>query len=126
MKDRFLDNRGLEPPNPMIRTLEALESRNLLPGAPEDIVLHPRTPYVAEFVARLNPLSVLRATDVMGPATTPADPNRTVTPTTPLRDTLPLFAAADAPVWVVEDGATRGTITPDAVFRVLSPRGEEG
>ncbi len=25
MKDQFLDNRGLEPPNPMIRTLECLD-----------------------------------------------------------------------------------------------------
>mgnify|MGYP001224268504 CR=1 FL=1 len=25
MAEKFLDNRGLEPPNPMIRTLEALE-----------------------------------------------------------------------------------------------------
>ena len=108
-------------------TITILEGGRIVQtGTPEDIVLHPRTPYVAEFVARLNPLSVLRATDVMGPATTPADPNRTVTPTTPLRDTLPLFAAADAPVWVVEDGTTRGLITPDAVFRVLSPTRDEG
>lgn len=26
MAETFLDNRGLEPPNPMIRTLEALEA----------------------------------------------------------------------------------------------------
>ncbi len=26
MREAFLDNRGLEPPNPMIRTLEKLES----------------------------------------------------------------------------------------------------
>ncbi|MFA5551921.1 MAG: DUF2249 domain-containing protein [Trueperaceae bacterium] len=25
MSERFLDNRGLEPPNPMIRTLETLD-----------------------------------------------------------------------------------------------------
>lgn len=31
MTETFLDNRGLEPPNPMIRTLEALDS--MAPGA---------------------------------------------------------------------------------------------
>lgn len=36
MAETFLDNRGLEPPNPMIRTLEALES--MAPG--EVLVIH--------------------------------------------------------------------------------------
>jgi hypothetical protein len=81
---------------------------------------------VAEFVARLNPLSVLRAGDVLGPATVPADPARVVAPQTPLRDTLALFAAADAPVWVADAGGVLGAITPDAVFRVLAPRGGDG
>ncbi len=31
MSEQFLDNRGLEPPNPMIRTLEMLEG--MAPGA---------------------------------------------------------------------------------------------
>ncbi len=34
--EKFLDNRGLEPPNPMIRTLEMLES--MAPG--EVLVIH--------------------------------------------------------------------------------------
>lgn len=36
MSERFLDNRGLEPPNPMIRTLEQLEQ--MVPG--EVLVIH--------------------------------------------------------------------------------------
>lgn len=36
MAELFLDNRGLEPPNPMIRTLEALEQ--MAPG--EVLVIH--------------------------------------------------------------------------------------
>lgn len=36
MSETFLDNRGLEPPNPMIRTLEALEG--MAPG--EVLVIH--------------------------------------------------------------------------------------
>jgi glycine betaine/proline transport system ATP-binding protein len=108
-------------------TITILEGGRIVQtGAPEDIVLRPATAYVAEFVARLNPLSVLRAGDVMGPATVPADPARVVAPQTPLRDTLALFAAADAPVWVADAGGVLGAITPDAVFRVLAPRGGDG
>ncbi len=36
MEDRFLDNRGLEPPNPMIRTLECLDQM----AAGEVLVIH--------------------------------------------------------------------------------------
>lgn len=36
MAETFLDNRGLEPPNPMIRTLEALEEM----AAGEVLVIH--------------------------------------------------------------------------------------
>ena len=37
MAEKFLDNRGLEPPNPMIRTLEALEGMGLA-VAPEELL----------------------------------------------------------------------------------------
>ena len=92
-------------------------------GTPRDILPRPATPYVAEFVAHMNPLGVLRARDVMAPIETPADPDRIVAPETPLRETLALFAAADAPVWAAAGGEVVGAITPDAVFRVLAPRG---
>jgi glycine betaine/proline transport system ATP-binding protein len=106
-------------------TITILEGGRIVQtGAPEDIVLRPATGYVAEFVARLNPLSVLRASDVMSPASAPPDPARVVAPDTPLRDTLALFAAADAPVWVADADGVCGAITPDAVFRVLAPSGE--
>ncbi|WP_165644449.1 choline ABC transporter ATP-binding protein, partial [Oharaeibacter diazotrophicus] len=36
-------------------------------GTAQDIMLNPATPYVAEFVAHMNPLSVLRACDLMRP-----------------------------------------------------------
>lgn len=36
MTDRFLDNRGLEPPNPMMRTLEMLDTMS--PG--EVLTIH--------------------------------------------------------------------------------------
>jgi len=37
-------------------------------GTPQEIVLNPANDYVAEFVAHMNPLNVLRAAEVMGPA----------------------------------------------------------
>lgn len=95
-------------------------------GRPEDIVLRPANAYVSDFVAQLNPLSVLRATDVMQPLSGDGGPDRrTVTPETPLRDLLPLFAGDAEPVQVVRDGAPVGEITPELVFRVLSPRTEQ-
>ena len=36
-------------------------------GTPQEIVRSPATPYVADFVAHMNPLNVLRAQDVMVP-----------------------------------------------------------
>ena len=38
-------------------------------GTPEEIVLHPATEYVADFVAHMNPLKTLRASAVMRPLT---------------------------------------------------------
>ena len=47
-------------------------------GTPEDIVLRPANGYVADFVAHLNPLSVLTAGDAMVADAGPGDPARTV------------------------------------------------
>ncbi len=91
-------------------------------GRPEDIVLRPADAYVSDFVAQLNPLSVLRAADVMEPVSAAPDPARIVAPDTPLRDTLALFAASDAHVWVGPPDAPAGEISPRAVFAVLRPR----
>jgi glycine betaine/proline transport system ATP-binding protein len=89
-------------------------------GTPEQIVLKPANGYVADFVAHLNPLSVLTAADAMTPDAGPGDPARTIAPETPLRDALPLFALSDAPVWVGRDGATDGRISPQAVCAMLA------
>ncbi|MFT3974469.1 MAG: choline ABC transporter ATP-binding protein [Amaricoccus sp.] len=90
-------------------------------GAPDDIVLKPANGYVADFVAHLNPLSVLTAADAMVPDAGPGDPARSLAPGASLRDALPLFAASEAPVWVAVDGTTTGRITPQAVCALLAP-----
>jgi glycine betaine/proline transport system ATP-binding protein len=89
-------------------------------GAPEDIVLRPANAYVADFVAHLNPLSVLTATDAMAADQGPGVATRALRPDAPLKDALPFFAASPDPVWVVQDGATVGRITSRAVYSLLA------
>jgi glycine betaine/proline transport system ATP-binding protein len=91
-------------------------------GRPEDIVLRPANGYVSDFVAHLNPLSVLRAADVMRPVTGRGEAGRSIAAETPLRDALRLFAEAPAPVMVVDGDATLGEITPAAIFEALTVR----
>ena len=91
-------------------------------GAPEAIVLKPATPYVAAFVAHLDPLSVLTVANVAEPgpvdAAAPA-----VAPDLPLRDALALFADGAREIRVETAGETLGRVTPRAVFGALSSRG---
>jgi glycine betaine/proline transport system ATP-binding protein len=90
-------------------------------GRPEEIVLNPANHYVSDFVAHLNPLSVLRAADVMDTATAPADPARLIAADLPLRDALTHFTTSDAPVHVIDaGGGILGEISPAAVFRTLT------
>jgi len=106
------------------QTISILEGGRIVQtGAPEDIVMRPATPYVADFVAGLNPLSVLCCRDALRPGGGPADPARSIAPDAPLRRALPMFAGSDAPVWVVEDGATLGRIEPAAVCALLARPG---
>jgi glycine betaine/proline transport system ATP-binding protein len=92
-------------------------------GRPEDIVLRPANGYVADFVAHLNPLSVLTAQDAMTADPGPGDPGRMLAPEAPLREALPLFAGSDAPVWVGRDGVAEGRISPRAVCAMLARTG---
>jgi glycine betaine/proline transport system ATP-binding protein len=89
-------------------------------GKPEDIVLKPANGYVADFVAHLNPLSVLTAADAMTAATGPGDPARMIAPDAPLRDALPMFTDTAAPVWVGRDGVVAGQISPQAICAMLA------
>jgi glycine betaine/proline transport system ATP-binding protein len=92
-------------------------------GRPEDIVLKPANEYVSDFVAHLNPLSVLTAADAMTADAGPGDPGRMLSPDAPLRDALPMFASSDAPVWVGRDGTAEGRISPRAVCAMLARTG---
>ena len=93
-------------------------------GTPQEIFTHPATDYVAEFVAHMNPLGVLRAADIMQPDTTPnAGPH--VLDTASLRDVMQaLQQAAPQGLGVRNaDGQPLGRITDaDVVSGLLDAR----
>lgn len=102
------------------QTISILEGGRIVQtGRPEDIVMRPATPYVADFVAGLNPLSVLRARDAMTPSAGPGDPARSLAPDAPLRAALPFFETGGAPVWIIEGGRTLGAIEPARICALL-------
>ena len=89
-------------------------------GTPRDIFRAPATPYVADFVAHMNPLGVLRARDVM---VTPNGqiPQGEVEPDADMRDVMTLLKGG--PLAVHENGAILGHVTADGVLaRLLDPR----
>jgi glycine betaine/proline transport system ATP-binding protein len=91
-------------------------------GTPREIFTAPATPYVADFVAQMNPLGVLTARDVMGPL---ADaPGPAVAPGDSIRAVMARLAGGGAVPVAAEDGAVIGAITAQAVLaRLLDPRG---
>ncbi len=89
-------------------------------GTPRDIFRAPATPYVAEFVAHMNPLGVLRARDVMV-APNGQIPQGEVAADADMRDVMTLLK--NGPLAVREDGAVLGHVTADGVLaRLLDPR----
>ena len=90
-------------------------------GRPEDIVLRPANDYVADFVAHLNPLSVLTRARRDDRRRRPGRPGarhrarrrRCATRCRSSRD-------SDAPVWVGDDGATMGVILPATICALLA------
>ena len=94
-------------------------------GTPEQIVLDPRTPYVADFVEHMNPLGVLRAVDVMRPG--PGRPTETVAGSvrrdTPVRDMLALLTRSyPGSLAVIDRGSIVGVVGPDDILAALVKR----
>ena len=93
-------------------------------GTPHQIIRNPATAYVADFVAHMNPLGVLRAEDVMEPATEAVADVR-VAADTPILNAMDMCLATDKPLPVVRDGQVLGQITRAAVLRALSGSGSQ-
>jgi len=92
-------------------------------GTAREIIAHPASGYVADFVEHMNPLGVLRASDIMEAAGADAASAPDVGPETPVREVMTRLLSEPA-VFVTDQGRTLGRITREGVFaRLLNPRG---
>ncbi len=94
-------------------------------GSPQEIVLRPADAYVTDFVAHLNPLSVLRAGDLAQAAAVDALDGAApaqVTPQTPMAEVLRRRVAEGGPVRVgaAEGAPARALIDDETIFRALT------
>ncbi len=88
-------------------------------GTPEDIVLKPANDYVAEFVAHLNPLPVMRAIDAMQPGNKVSGAE--VEHDTPVTKLIPMFAKSpNTRLTVKGPGGIIGTISAEDVLSKLA------
>ena len=92
-------------------------------GTPQEIVQNPANEYVADFVANMNPLSMLVAGDVMtgaAPGTTTDEIAANTTPDTPLTEILDTLAGSPGTIGVTDDGTLVGTITAQDIVKGLT------
>jgi glycine betaine/proline transport system ATP-binding protein len=93
-------------------------------GTPQEILLNPANDYVADFVAHMNPLGVLRAGDIMAPFARSTFPSRpfaaTVRRETPVREIMQAVAKNGGDVGIVENGQIIGKISADDIVRGLT------
>ncbi|MCA0996729.1 choline ABC transporter ATP-binding protein [Alloyangia pacifica] len=90
-------------------------------GTPNEIAGDPANDYVAEFVAHSNPLSFLRAKDVMQPVEGVADVE--VDEETPVLDFAAGMTERNAPVAVTRGGVRVGLVTPATLLeRLVAPQ----
>ncbi|TPW31277.1 choline ABC transporter ATP-binding protein [Pararhizobium mangrovi] len=94
-------------------------------GTPHDIVQNPADDYVRDFVADMNPMRVLSASDVMrkgSPSREDADGNlsATVKPQTPLVEILDALTDRPGRIGVVDNGSIVGTIGASEVVAGLT------
>ncbi len=87
-------------------------------GTPQDIFRDPKNEYVAEFVQHMNPLGVLRARDLMKPA---SGNQQGVIPANMLvKDAMNRLIGSSTPVGVEENGKLIGQLTKDDVLACLA------
>ncbi|SFS45769.1 glycine betaine/proline transport system ATP-binding protein [Sulfitobacter marinus] len=89
-------------------------------GTPREIFSNPASPYVAEFVANMNPLGVLTARDVMGPVVGAVAAS--VAAETPVDDLIHQLDDKVGEIAVEEDGETIGTVTAASIIERLQTR----
>ncbi len=98
--------------------------RTIQLDTPQNIVLKPATDYVAEFVAHMNPLNVLRATEIMRPLATGRKPAkaRTMADTTPVRELLKAQVDDPSDIYISGDGGLVGVVGGTDILKSLLPK----
>ncbi|PPB80262.1 glycine betaine/proline transport system ATP-binding protein [Albidovulum inexpectatum] len=92
-------------------------------GTAREIIANPASDYVADFVAHMNPLGVLTASDVMEPGGARAPSVPEIAPSAPIREVMARLREVPA-LAVVDGGRSLGRITRESVLgRLLDPRG---
>src|SRR5262249_12888508 len=93
-------------------------------GTPEDIVINPIEPYVADFVAGISRLGLVTARKIMEPAQnlnlSMSGPRASVDAT--LDDLIDLACGAENPIVVMDGEMVAGTITKQALLRGIQGR----
>lgn len=91
-------------------------------GTAREIIANPVSEYVADFVAHMNPLSVLTARDVMSPGA--AASGALVEAETPVRTVMEMMRDGAIELTVVDNGTPIGSIrAADVMGRLINPRG---
>jgi glycine betaine/proline transport system ATP-binding protein len=91
-------------------------------GTAREIIANPISDYVADFVAHMNPLSVLTARDVMEPGTSATA--RVLDAETPVKDVMAMMCGGVTEMVVQENGRNLGLIrTAGLMAKLLNPRG---
>lgn len=91
-------------------------------GTAQEIITHPANAYVAEFVAHMNPLSLLKAADIMR-APTGAALTQSVPAEMLVKELLRhMRAAPGACFGVMADGTLLGEITASEIIAAIAPR----
>lgn len=91
-------------------------------GTAREIIANPVSEYVAEFVTHMNPLSVLKARDVMvaGPSTA----SHSVDAEMPVKQVMEMIRDGASEVAVARDGQIIGAIRAEAIMaKLLNPQG---
>ncbi len=91
-------------------------------GTSREIIANPVSEYVADFVAHMNPLSVLTARDVMEPGTSATA--RVLEAETPVKDIMAMMRDGVTEMVVQEHGRNLGLIrTAGLMAKLINPRG---
>ncbi len=91
-------------------------------GTAREIIANPISEYVAEFVAHMNPLSVLTARDVMEPGHSAGA--HVLDAETPVKDVMAMMSSGVTEMVVQENGRNLGLIrTAGLMAKLLNPRG---